>query len=136
MALNLLRSDTQLSNTRSPRRRRQRSDGSDGGLRPRWRFKAHFVVELWEDQLRMGLTDGSLTIRRDEIVDLPDLVSDIQELAGHTHPRPFVLSVILVGGSLVLKLPEVSPSAQEDGGADQFRSPKSSQSCKYNTCRR
>src|SRR5260221_13313674 len=68
----------------------------------------------------MGLTDGSLTIRRDEIVDLPDLVSDIPELAGHTHPRPFVLPVILVGGSLVVKLPEVSPSAQEDGGADQF----------------
>jgi len=52
----------------------------------------------------MGLTDGSLTIRRDEIVDLPDLVSDIPELAGHCRvsaarkPRAVVAS-IAPGGS-------------------------------------
>ena len=78
------------------------------------------MAELAEDQLRMGLTDGRLTIRRDEIVDFLDLVSDIPELAGHAHSPTFMPPVISVGRSLVWKFPEISSRAGEHGGADQF----------------
>jgi hypothetical protein len=40
-------------------------------------FQAKVIVELEEDQLRMRLTDAALTLRRDEIVNLLELVSDI-----------------------------------------------------------
>src|SRR2546423_13791946 len=82
--------------------------------------KAMLIAKLPEDQLRMCLADARLTIRRDEIINFLDLVSDIPELTGNTHARTFMPPVILIGGSLVWKLPEISASAQEDGGADQF----------------
>src|SRR5258708_39305084 len=78
------------------------------------------MAELPEDQFRMCLADADLAIRRDEIVDFPDLVSDIPELAEHTHPWAFMPPVILVGGSLAWKFQKISASPQEDGGADQF----------------
>ena len=83
-------------------------------------FQAKRIAELAEDQFRMSLADARLAIRRDEVVDFPDLVSDIPELTRHAPPWPFVPPVILVGGILVQKLPKISASAQEDGGADQF----------------
>src|SRR5258708_31557202 len=68
----------------------------------------------------MGLAEDRLTIRRDDIVDFPDLVSDIPELAGHAHARTFMPPIISIGGRLIWKLPEVSPRAQEYRGADQL----------------
>ena len=75
----------------------------------------------------MGLTDGSLTIRRDEIVDLPDLVSDIPELAGHCRvsaarkPRAVVAS-IAPGGAPQLPVTAASQYSVRDaplGPVDQ-----------------
>src|SRR5437660_2157169 len=77
------------------------------------------MAELAENQLRMRLADDGLTIRRDEIVDFPDLVPDIPELTGDAHSGAFMPPVILVGRSLVWKRPEVSASAEEYGGADE-----------------
>src|SRR5437868_9594999 len=82
-------------------------------------LRAKLTAELTEDQFRMRLADDSLTLRRNEIVDFPDLVSDIPELAGDAHAWSFMPPIILVGGSLIRKFPEIRASAEEDGGADQ-----------------
>src|SRR5437764_9116462 len=82
--------------------------------------KAMLIAKLPENQLRMCFADARLTIRGDKIINFLDLVSDVPELTGNTHARTFMPPVILVGRSLVRKLPEISASAEEYGGADQF----------------
>ena len=83
-------------------------------------IEAKLIAEIPEDQFRVCLADGRLTVGRDEFVDFPDLVSDIPELTGDAHFRTFMPPVKLVGRGLVRKLPKISTSSQEDGGADQF----------------
>jgi hypothetical protein len=51
---------------------------------------------------------------------LTTLRADIPELTEHAHSRTFIPPITLIGGSLIWKIPKVSASAQEDGGADQF----------------
>jgi len=50
----------------------------------------------------MGLTTGSLTIRHDEVIDFLDLVSDIPELAGHTHSPTFMPPISKGDGAGIL----------------------------------
>src|SRR4029077_18826758 len=87
-------------------------------------FQATLVTQIAEDQLGMRFTDARLTLRRDVIVDFPDLVPDVPELARHAHAWAFMLPVVAIGGSLIRKLPEISPRAKEDGSADQFAGAK------------
>src|SRR4051812_21377861 len=82
--------------------------------------KAMLIAKLPEDQLRMRLGDRGLKIRRDEIINFLDLVSDVPELTRNAHSRTFMPPVILIGRSLVRKVPEIPASAHEHRGADQF----------------
>src|SRR5438045_688895 len=82
--------------------------------------KAMLMAKLPEDQLRMCFADARLTIRRDEIINFLDFVSDVPELTGNAHARTFMPPVILIGRILVRKIPEISASAHEHRGADQF----------------
>src|SRR2546429_1188716 len=80
--------------------------------------------ESLEDQLRVRLTNHCLTFRRHEVVDLLDLVFDVPELTGNAHASTFMEPIVLIGGSLIGKLPEISAGAHEYRRAEQFAGAK------------
>src|SRR5205807_5156676 len=80
--------------------------------------------ESLEDQLRMRLTNHCLTFRRHEVVYLLDLVFDVPELTGNAHAPTFMEPIVLIGTSLIRKVPQISASAHEYGGTEHFAGAK------------
>jgi hypothetical protein len=76
-------------------------------------FQVNPAVENPENEFGMRLANGYLTIRRDEIIDFLYFVPNIPELTGYTHPHALVEPIVLVGGRLTGKPPQVSTSPEK-----------------------